>query len=87
MRSYKTLFTIAFLTYTSLGIASIYDYFPKDVGPTSSRYGGIGLIEYPTARFQSPGNLRLGITSRYPYEVTALTATPFSWMEATYRYS
>ena len=87
IRSYKTLFTIAFLTYTSLGITSIYDYFPKDVGPTSSRYGGIGLIEYPSARFQSPGNLRLGITSRYPYEVTALTTTPFSWMEATYRYT
>ena len=86
-RSYKTLFAFSLLIFTSAGFASLYDYLPKDVGPTSSRYGGIGLIEYPTARFQSSGNLRLGITSRYPYEVTALTATPFSWMEATYRYT
>jgi len=67
--------------------ASIEDYFVKDVGPTSSRYGGIGLIEVPTARFVKEGNLRLGITSSWPYEVTALTATPFKWMEATYRYT
>ena len=67
--------------------ASIEDYLPQDVGPTSSRYGGIGLIEIPTARFAKEGNLRLGITSSWPYEVTALTAAPFEWMEATYRYT
>ena len=67
--------------------ASVEDYLPRDVGPTSTRYGGIGLIEIPTARFPKEGNLRLGITSSWPYEVTALTATPFEWMEATYRYT
>ena len=67
--------------------ASIDDYLPQDVGPTSTRYGGIGLIEIPTARFVKEGNLRLGITSSWPYEVTALTAVPFEWMEATYRYT
>ena len=67
--------------------ASIDDYLPQDVGPTSTRYGGIGLIEIPTARFVKEGNLRLGITSSWPYEVTALTAAPFEWMEATYRYT
>ena len=83
----KAFVALVCLILSSSVLSSIYDYLPKDVGPTSSRYGGIGLIEYPTARFQSAGNLRLGITSRYPYEVTALTATPFSWMEATYRYT
>ena len=67
--------------------ASIEEYLPKDVGPTSSRYGGIGLIEVPTARFVKEGNLRLGISSSWPYEVTSLTATPFEWFEATYRYT
>ena len=77
---------LVFLFSLSLG-ASIEDYLPQDVGPTSSRYGGIGLIEIPTARFAKEGNLRLGITSSWPYEVTALTAAPFEWMEATYRYT
>lgn len=78
---------ILFIFFSLQLSASIDDYLPQDVGPTSTRYGGIGLIEIPTARFAKEGNLRLGITSSWPYEVTALTAVPFEWMEATYRYT
>ena len=82
----RSIFLLSLLSspYT---YSSIYDYLPKDVGPTSGRYGGIGLIEVPTARFPKEGNLRLGVTSSWPYEVTALMATPFPWMEAVYRYT
>ena len=84
----KSIWLIASLCFLSSNLAaSVEDYLPQDVGPTSSRYGGIGLIELPSARFSKEGNLRLGITSSWPYEVTALMATPFPWMEAVYRYT
>ena len=31
--------------------------------------------------------MRFSYSSSYPYEYTSLTATPFEWMEATYRYA
>jgi len=84
----KSIWFIVSLCFLSSNLAaSVEDYLPQDVGPTSSRYGGIGLIELPSARFSKEGNLRLGITSSWPYEVTALMATPFPWMEAVYRYT
>lgn len=67
--------------------ASIDDYLPRDPGPTSSNYGNTGLLEMPTARLMDEGSFKFGINSSYPYEVTALTATPFSWLEATFRYN
>ena len=44
-------------------------------------------MEIPNARFMEEASLRLNFSSSYPYEYTSLTATPFSWMEATYRYT
>ena len=35
----------------------------------------------------SPASLRLHYSSSYPIEYTSLTATPFPWLEATYRYA
>ena len=34
-----------------------------------------------------PASLRINFSSSYPFEYTALTATPFDWFEATYRYA
>ncbi len=41
----------------------------------------------PNARFMGPASLRINFSSSYPFEYTSLTATPFEWFEATYRYS
>ena len=57
------------------------------MGPTSSNYGNTGIIEIPNARFLPEASLRFNFSSSYPYEFTSLTASPFNWMEATYRYS
>ena len=67
--------------------AELDDYLPKDPGPTSSNYGDTGLLEIPTARLMPEGSFKIGINSFDPYEVTAMTATPFSWLEATFRYT
>ncbi len=67
--------------------SSIEDYYQYDVGPTSSNYGNTGILQIPNARFLEEGSMRLTFSSSYPNEYTAYTASPFPWMEATYRYT
>ena len=39
------------------------------------------------ARFMGPASLRINFSSSHPFEYTSLTATPFEWFEASYRYA
>ena len=75
------------LVFCSPLVGSIDDYFPYQTFPTPSNYGNTGLMEIPTARFLEEGSLRFSFSSSYPNEFTSITASPFSWMEATYRYA
>ena len=67
--------------------SDINDYFPYKVGPSASNYGNTGIIELPNARFMEEASLRFNFSSSYPYEYTSITASPFNWFEATYRYA
>ena len=67
--------------------SSIDDYFPYKVEPSASNYGNTGIIEMPNARMMPEAQLRFNFSSSYPYEFTSLTASPFKWLEATYRYT
>ena len=66
--------------------ASIDEYFKNPIEPSASNYGNTGLLEIPNARFMKEASLRFSFSSSYPHEFTSLTASPFSWFEATYRY-
>ena len=66
---------------------SIEDYYKYKVFPSASNYGNTGIIEIPNARFEKEASLRFHFSGSSPFEYTAITATPFSWLEATYRYS
>ena len=82
-------FLIAFFVLFCIPLkvhTSIEEYFPQN-NSTSSKYGNTGLIEIPTARFMEEGTLKFGISSSYPNEFTYMSASPFRWLEATYRYS
>ena len=67
--------------------ASIEEYYPYKVHPSASNYGNTGILELPNARFMPEAQLRFNFSASYPYEHTSLTASPFSWLEATYRYT
>ena len=41
----------------------------------------------PNARIMPEASLRFNFSASYPNEFTSLTATPFNWLEATYRYA
>ena len=66
--------------------ASIEDYFPIKTLSSPSNYGNTGLLETPNARFMEQASLRLNFSGSFPNEFTALTASPFPWLEASYRY-
>ena len=67
--------------------ASIEHYYPYKVEPSASNYGNTGIIEIPNARMMDEAKLRFNFSSSYPNEYTSLTASPFNWFEATYRYT
>ena len=79
------LFLIIF--WTNFIYPDIDDYFSNPVSPSASNYGNTGILELPSARFMSPASLRFNFSGSFPNEYTALSATPFSWLEATYRYT
>ena len=80
----KILFIILWSNFL---YSDIDDYFSNPVAPSASNYGNTGILELPSARFMPPGSMRFNFSGSYPYEYTSLTATPFSWLEATYRYT
>tara|TARA_B100000212_G_scaffold270200_1_gene209594 strand:- start:4315 stop:6414 length:2100 start_codon:yes stop_codon:yes gene_type:complete len=75
------------LLFHICAFASIDDYFSHKVEPTSSNYGNTGIYELPNARFMPEGTMRLTFSASYPNEITAYSTSPFSWLEATYRYT
>jgi len=81
-------FSLVFLGLLSPCVKSgLNDYLPTDPGPTSSNYGETGLLEIPSARLMSEGSFKIGFNNSYPYEMTVMAATPFPWLEATFRYT
>ncbi len=75
------------IIFSDLLFASIEDYFPYKVVPTSSNFGNTGILVMPNARHMPEAQLKFSFSSSYPNEFTSLTASPFSWLEATYRYT
>ena len=72
--------------YSSFLSANLEDYYPIQTKFTASNYGNTGIMEMPNANFMREGSLRFNFSSSFPNEYTSVTASPFSWLEATYRY-
>jgi len=54
---------------------------------SQSTYGGIGLIQNPTARFSKDGELLFGISSESPYNRVFAKMQFFPWLEGVVRYT
>ena len=66
---------------------NINEYFRYPVESSSSNYGLTGVLELPNARFMKEASVSWNFSGSFPYEYTSITASPFSWMEASYRYT
>ena len=52
-----------FFLFSSQLSASIEDYYPYQLSPTSSNYGYTGLLEMPSARLMEEGSLKFGLSA------------------------
>jgi hypothetical protein len=54
---------------------------------TSNDWGMLGLLQTPTARFESAGEVRFNYSRIYPYKRYNVFLQPFDWFEAGFRYT
>ena len=54
---------------------------------SQSTYGGIGLIQTPTARFSNDGEFGFGVSSEAPYNRLYAKIQFFPWMETVLKYT
>lgn len=65
--------------------AQTWEPFPESYSVND--FGGVGLIQTPTARFAPDGQVYFGGSRVEPYERYFVTVQATSWLEATLRYS
>ncbi len=54
---------------------------------TLSDFGGVGLLQMPSARVSEQGAIAIGSSLIEPYQRTAVTVQPLPWLEGTLRYT
>lgn len=82
--NYPKLSIIALLVSSAVyAEADIFD----PVGPSQSDFGGVGLLQMPTARMASTGEFSANYFDNDQYRRWSISAQPFEWFEATLRYT
>ncbi len=56
-------------------------------GYTQSDFGGVGLMQTPTARMAEEGEFSFVMSRVQPYTFINVSAQPFAWLEASARYT
>lgn len=59
----------------------------RDPVLTGNDWGGIGLLQTPSARMAPAGELSIGFSRAYPYSRLNVTMQPLDWLELSYRYT
>jgi len=67
--------------------ATAAKFDPYPVPPLTNDFGGVGLLQTPTARFSADGQLTVGYNEVAPYDRYFVTLQATSWLEATLRYT
>jgi hypothetical protein len=66
---------------------SQYDYIYPNQGHSFGNYGGVGLLQNPTARLHPAGTIGFNWVDNDPYQRGSIIAYPFDWFEASYQYT
>lgn len=61
--------------------------YPEPVGPSQSDFGGVGLMQVPTARMAKEGEFSLNYRNNDQYRFYSASVALFPWLEATVRYT
>lgn len=57
------------------------------IGPSQHDFGGVGLLQMPTARMARVGEFSSNYMDNEQYRRWSVSVQPYSWLEATVRYS
>tara|TARA_R110001583_G_scaffold69157_4_gene196319 strand:+ start:4495 stop:6744 length:2250 start_codon:yes stop_codon:yes gene_type:complete len=63
-----------------------YAFLPPSIGATQGDFGGVGLLQTPTARFEEVGGFNFGFSYAWPYSRIYISVQPLDFLEATIRY-
>lgn len=65
------------------------DYNPRldGPGPSQSDFGGVGLLQMPTARMARVGEFSASYMDNEEYRRWSVSVQPYEWLEATVRYT
>lgn len=61
--------------------------YPEPIGPSQSDFGGIGLLQVPTARMAKEGEFSLNYRYNDQYRFYSTSLQLFPWLETTIRYT
>ena len=61
--------------------------YPAPIGPSQSDFGGIGLLQTPTARMAKEGEFSLNYRDNDQYRFYSSSVQLFPWLSATARYT
>ncbi len=57
------------------------------LGPSQSDFGGVGLMETPTARMAREGEFSANYMDNEQYRRWSVSIQPYEWLETTFRYT
>jgi len=63
------------------------DTLPAGPHPVPGDFGGVGLLQMPSARMAEAGEFSLHFSRVSPYARFGFTLQPFDWFEGTFRYT
>ena len=75
------------LAFSMLALALSASLHAQEAPPvTASEWGGVGLLQTPTARMAADGDIAFTASHNSPYSRYNLTMQPFPWLEGAFRY-
>ncbi|VEC18796.1 putative lipoprotein [Citrobacter portucalensis] len=77
------------LSVLALGVsvACHGETWPAPIGPSQSDFGGVGLLQTPTARMAREGEMSLNYRDNDQYRYYSASVQLFPWLETTLRYT
>ncbi|WP_051560131.1 YjbH domain-containing protein [Marinobacterium jannaschii] len=68
-------------------LTSVSVYADEPLRYSQSDFGGVGLLQMPTARMTPEGEFTFFMSHVSPYTRGGVVAQPYPWMEALFRYT
>ncbi|HEH9416906.1 TPA: YjbH domain-containing protein [Aeromonas sobria] len=79
----KLKYIAIFVSGAVCAAESVIDHY----GPSQGDFGGVGLLQMPTARMAKTGEFSANYVDNDQYRRWSISAQPFDWFEATLRYT